>query len=69
MNRMYKREDVVNVYRTQRDKDTGNVYKTIKRVPYSKHGFDYYSFDSHVFNGYVDMLHDVDACIILSEAE
>ena len=63
---MYKKADTVNVYATQEDKDSGNILCTVKRVPYSYAGFDNYCYQNVVYYGFVDSVHDVDACIILT---
>ncbi len=67
MDRMYKKEDSVNVYATQADKDSGNILCTVKRVPYSCAGFDNYRYQGVMYYGFVDSVHDVDACIILTK--
>lgn len=67
MDRMYKREESVNVYENQAAKDGGNVLKTVRRVPYSRAGLDWYMYENFCFPGYVDETHDVDACIILTD--
>ena len=67
MDRMYKRAESVNVYENQAAKDSGNVLKTIKRIPYSRAGFDWFMYNNFCFPGYFDKMHDVDACIILTD--
>lgn len=67
MDRSYKKADTVVVYVNQHDKDNRIAKETIKRVPYSRHGFDYYMFGNYCFPGYVDWTTGVDACIILTD--
>lgn len=68
MDRSYLAPHRVNVYATQADKEAGNTLDCVLRVPYSRHGFDYYEFKGRVLPGYIDGIYEqADACVVLTD--
>jgi len=70
MDRKYKAPEKVNVYRTLDEMNQGRpALKTLRRVPCSSAGMDYYRVDGSLRPGWRDKLDPTaDACVALEGA-
>lgn len=61
MNRLYKRRDLVHVFKDSR---TGPKLEAFRQAPYSMYGFDNYKYDGVMYKGFT---HEGRVYILLSE--
>jgi len=66
MDRSYKPAHIVNVYAKPTDRADGTpALKQVKRVPYSRCGFDNYEIGGVMLMGYSDSRDGAESCVFI----